>query len=330
MKKITFYICILALSLFVSCKAKKMDTSNRVNIICTIFPEYDWARNIIDTENDTKTTLSLLVKNGVDLHSYQPSATDIINLKTCDVLMYVGGESDKWIGEVLENATNKNMIVINLMEILKNHIKEEEIIEGMQSEHHHDENHNENHDEENEIDYDEHVWLSLKNAKIICEYFTKILCSLVPENALEYQTRLEEYLKKLDSMDFSFKAATSEYQNKTLVFCDRFPFRYLLDDYDINYFAAFAGCSAETEASFETVAFLANKLNELNLNSVIVLENSNKKIAKTVIENAKRPKCDILTMNSMQSVTLRQAFAGVSYIGEMQKNLETIQISLKN
>lgn len=299
-----------------------MDTSDRVNIICTIFPEYDWARNIIDTENDTKTTLSLLVKNGVDLHSYQPSATDIINLQTCDVLMYVGGESDKWIDEVLENATNKNMIVINLMEVLKNHIKEEEIVEGMQTEHHHE--------EENEIEYDEHVWLSLKNAKIICEHFTKILCNLVPENALEYQTRLENYLKKLDSMDFSFQSITSENQNKNLIFCDRFPFRYLLDDYDINYFAAFAGCSAETEASFETVAFLANKLNELNLNSVIVLENSDKKIAKTVIGNAKRPKYDILTMNSMQSVTLRQAFAGVSYIGEMQKNLEAIQTSLKN
>lgn len=299
-----------------------MDTSDRVNIICTIFPEYDWARNIIDTENDTKTTLSLLVKNGVDLHSYQPSATDIINLQTCDVLMYVGGESDKWIDEVLENATNKNMIVINLMEVLKNHIKQEEIIEGMQTEHHHK--------EENDVEYDEHVWLSLKNAKIICEYFTKILCNLVPENALEYQTRLENYLKKLDSMDFSFQSITSENQNKNLIFCDRFPFRYLLDDYDINYFAAFAGCSAETEASFETVAFLANKLNELNLNSVIVLENSDKKIAKTVIGNAKRPKCDILTMNSMQSVTLRQAFAGVSYIGEMQKNLEAIQTSLKN
>lgn len=322
MKKISFYICILTLSLFISCKVKKMDTSDRVNIICTIFPEYDWARNIIDTENDTKTTLSLLVKNGIDLHSYQPSATDIMNLQTCDVLMYVGGESDKWIDEVLENTTNKNMIVINLMEVLKNHIKKEEIVEGMQKENHQE--------EKNEIEYDEHVWLSLKNAKIICEHFTKILCYLVPENALEYQNRLENYLKKLDSMDFTFQSITSENQNKNLVFCDRFPFRYLLDDYDINYFAAFAGCSAETEASFETVAFLANKLNELNLNSVIVLENSDKKIAKTVIGNAKRPKCDILTMNSMQSVTLRQAFAGVSYIGEMQKNLEAIQTSLKN
>lgn len=320
MKKILFLIAILSSSLFFSCKVKKMDTSDRVNIVCTIFPEYDWVRNIIDTESDTKTTLTLLVKNGVDLHSYQPSATDMVTLKNCDVLMFVGGESDKWIYDAIETPTNQNMIKINLMEVLKDHIKEEEIVEGMQSE---------NHDsKDDDLEYDEHVWLSIKNAKIICEYFTKTLISLVPENASEYQTRYEEYLKKLDAMDFSFKAITSEAQNKTLIFCDRFPFRYLFDDYDLKYFAAFAGCSAETEASFETVAFLAKKLNELDFNAVIVLENSDKKIAKTVIGNAKRPKCDILTMDSMQSVTLRQAFAGVSYIGEMQKNLETIQTAL--
>lgn len=310
-------MAILSSSLFLSCKVKKMDTSDRVNIVCTIFPEYDWVRNIIDTENDTKTTLTLLVKNGVDLHSYQPSATDMITLKNCDVLMFVGGESDKWIYDAIENPTNQNMIKINLMEVLKNHIKEEEIVEGMQTKN------------KDELEYDEHVWLSIKNAKIICEYFTKTLISLVPENAREYQIRYEEYLKKLDAMDLSFKAITSEAQNKTLIFCDRFPFRYLLDDYDLKYFAAFAGCSAETEASFETVAFLAKKLSEHDLNAVIVLENSDKKIAKTVIGNAKRPKCDILTMDSMQSVTLRQAFAGVSYISEMQKNLETIQTALK-
>lgn len=309
-------MAILSSSLFLSCKVKKMDTSDRVNIVCTIFPEYDWVRNIIDTESDTKTTLTLLVKNGVDLHSYQPSATDMITLKNCDILMFVGGESDKWIYDTIENPTNQNMIKINLMEVLKNHIKEEEIVEGMQTE------------SKDELEYDEHVWLSIKNAKIICEYFTKTLISLVPENAREYQIRYEEYLKKLDAMDFSFKAITSEAQNKTLIFCDRFPFRYLLDDYDLKYFAAFPGCSAETEASFETVAFLAKKLSEHDLNAVIVLENSDKKIAKTVIGNAKRPKCDILTMDSMQSVTLRQAFAGVSYISEMQKNLETIQTAL--
>lgn len=324
LKKILFLIAILSSSLFLSCKAKKMDTSDRVNIVCTIFPEYDWVRNIIDTEGDTKTTVTLLVKNGVDLHSYQPSATDMITLKNCDVLMFVGGESDKWIYDAIENPTNQNMIKINLMEVLKNHIKEEEIVEGMQIE-----NKDSNSKTEKELEYDEHVWLSIKNAKIICEYFTKTLISLIPENAGEYQTRYEEYLKKLDAMDLSFNAITREVQNKTLVFCDRFPFRYLLDDYDLKYFAAFAGCSAETEASFETIAFLAKKLNELDLNAVIVLENSDKKIAKTVIGNAKRPKCDILTMNSMQSVTLRQAFAGVSYISEMQKNLETIQTALK-
>lgn len=319
MKKNILLITILAiLSTFTGCKVRKMDTSNRVNIVCTIFPEYDWVRNILG-DDDEATTLTLLVKNGVDLHSYQPSAADIITISTCDIFVYVGGESDAWIKEALKSATNKNMKVISLMEVLKEQIKEEEIIEGMVSE------------EEGEADaeYDEHVWLSIKNAEIICKHFTEELCKAAPDSAERYKTRLSDYLKKLEAMDLSFRSVTETSQNKTLIFCDRFPFRYLLDDYGLNYYAAFPGCSAETEASFETIAFLANKLIEINSNAVIVLEKSDKKIAKTVIGNAKRPSCDTFVMDSMQSVTLRQAFEGTSYINLMQKNLETIQKALK-
>jgi len=314
---------IMAFLSLTGCKVRKMDTSDRINIVCTIFPQYDWARNILG-DDDNATTLTLLVKNGVDLHSYQPSATDIITLTTCDVLVYVGGESDKWIDEALKNAVNKDMKVINLMEVLKDQIKEEEIIEGMEAE-----AEEEADEDSEEVEYDEHVWLSIKNAKIICDYFTDTMCQLSPDSAERYKSRNAAYVKKLDAMDTSFRAVAETSPNKTLIFCDRFPFRYLFDDYGLSYYAAFAGCSAETEASFETIAFLSDKLKELKAPAVIVLENSDKKIAKTVIGNAKLPSCDTLTMDSMQAITLRQAFAGVTYISQMQKNLETIQKALK-
>ena len=368
MKKSSILIFLLtgflALASLLSCKAKTINTSEKVNIICTIFPEYDWAKSIIG-DADPDTTLTLLVKNGVDLHSYQPSAADIVQISTCDLFVYVGGESDAWVKAALENARNKDMKILNLMEILQENVKEEEIIEGMQEEAHHHEDFtprkdtdeagsviagdsgnsdsaqenaypldgdprpNEANPHSDAPEYDEHVWLSLKNAKIICQEFTKILCQLLPQNAEKYQANLEAYIEQLDSLDLSFASVIAGAPNKTIIVCDRFPFRYLADDYNLKYYAAFSGCSAETEASFETVAFLANKLKEENLPAVFVLDQSNQKIAKTVILNAKLPHTDILQLDSMQSTSLRQSFNGKTYIKTMQENLENLQKGLQ-
>lgn len=323
MKKTFISLLILSsLLLFVSCKAKKIDLSQKTNIICTIFPEYDWTR-IIRGDADYETTLNVTVKNGVDLHSFQPSAQDIVQISTCDLFIYIGGESDKWVEDALKNATNKNMKVINLMNVLKDNIKEEEIVEGMQSE-----EEEEGEDSEEEIEYDEHVWLSIKNAKKCCEAIADAMCELVPQNAQMYKNNLNAYLSELSKLDSEYENAITSAANNTIIVCDRFPFRYLADDYNLNYYAAFVGCSAETEASFETVAFLANKLNELNLNTVLTLENNNQKIARTVIVNAKKPLCDILVLDSLQSTTLRQAFDGKTYISTMKENLETIKKAL--
>lgn len=299
------FAALLLLPLFISCKVRKMDTSDRINIVCSIFPEYDWVRNILG-DDDTATTLTLLEKNGMDLHSYQPAETDINIIKNCDLIVYTGGKSDEWIKETL-NSAEKDIKAINLIEILKEKTADEQ------------------------DEYDEHVWLSIKNAVFFCKYFTDTICQLAPESAERYQTKMESYLKKLEAMDFSFRGITETSANKTLIICDKFPFKNLLADYGLNYYAAFADCSKETdsEPTTETISLLAEKLNEVNSNAVIVLENNDKKIDKAVIGKAKKPTCDTFIMESMQYVTLRQAFEGKSYISLMQKNLETIQKALK-
>ena len=237
--------------------------------------------------------------------------------------MYVGGESDAWVKDALKNATNPNMKVLSLIEVLQDRVKEEEVVEGMQIEEKDDDD-----DCLSETEYDEHLWLSIKNAKKVCQAFTQAICQLVPENTETYQANLENYLLQLDNLDLTYAGVISASPNKTIIVCDRFPLRYLVEDYKLNYYAAFAGCSAETEASFETVAFLSNKLKELKLPAVLVMDGSDQKIAKTVILNAKLPKTDIFTIDSMQSTSLRQAFDGKNYISVMQENLESLKKAL--
>ena len=308
MKKfIITVLTVLFVIEFSSCKVRKMDTSDKVNIVCSIFPEYDWVRNILGDDDDA-TTLTLLEKNGVDLHSYIPSSTDLSTVADCNLLVYTGGKSHTWITDILNNSSNTNQTVINLMEVLKDQLKK---------------------DGPDATDYDEHLWLSVKNAKIACSYFTETLCQLLPASADRYKSRLADYMKKLDAMDLSLQGVVQASQNKTLIICDRFPFRYLAEDYGIQYCAPFSNCAGQREPGAEAIDLLSETLVKLNSSAVIVLENSDKKIAKTVIGNAKKPNCDILTMDSMQSVTLRQAFAGVTYISQMQKNLESLQKALK-
>lgn len=300
-------LAVLFVIEFSSCKVRKMDTSDKVNIVCSIFPEYDWARNILGDDDDA-TTLTLLEKNGVDLHSYIPSSTDLSTVADCNLLFYTGGKSHTWITDILNNSSNTNQTVINLMEVLKDQLKK---------------------DGPDATDYDEHLWLSVKNAKIACSYFTETLCQLLPDSADRYKSRLADYMKKLDAMDLSLQGVVQASQNKTLIICDRFPFRYLAEDYGIQYCAPFSSCAGQREPGAEAIDLLSETLVKLNSSAVVVLENSDKKIAKTVIGNAKKPNCDILTMDSMQSVTLRQSFAGVTYISQMQKNLESLQKALK-
>lgn len=332
MKKIITLMLVAVLAVFAlsGCGTSKSgeDTKDKkIKIVTTIFPEYDWVMQILGDKAD-KADVTMLLDKGVDLHSYQPSTADIAKISEADVFIYVGGESDEWVEDVLKQAKNKNLKVINLMDVMGDKAKEEEVKEGMQPEEEEAEEAKDGKEEE-EVEYDEHVWLSLKNAKIFTKKIADVLSEVDKDNAKTYQANYESYAKKLDALDKKYAEAVASAKNKTLVFGDRFPFRYLVNDYGLDYYAAFVGCSAESEASFETVTFLAKKIDELGLGNVLTIEGKNHKIAKTVVDNTKNKDQKVLTMDSMQSTTSKDVKDGATYLGIMEKNLEVLKEALK-
>ena len=476
--------------------------SEPFSVVCTIFPEYDWVKEILG-DHAENVELTYLLDSGVDLHSFQPTADDIMKISTCDLFIYVGGESDEWVEDALDEATNKDMKVINLMDILGDSAKVEELKEGMQDDEH-DHNHEkkevtedrtladyegewqsvypfmndkfkeetvsymaeaegfddedeawdffykgnetdvryvnikgnniefvkedgsktsgkyeydgfysdcwgetsiryqfkntdssseapkyvqfddhlnystkaehfhiycgdngtemldikynwptyypadiksedemiheflkhyitdegEDEHEDGEEEYDEHVWLSLKNAKVLCAEIENNIAAIDPANSADYKANLDSYVAKLSELDNSFQTLVDSSSVKTLVFGDRFPFRYFVDDYGLDYYAAFIGCSAETEASFQTIAFLADKVAELDCKTIFTLENSSKDIANTII-SASGKSVDIAELNSLQSVSKDDISSGATYLSLMQKNYDVLSAVLK-
>ena len=289
-----------------------------------------YARYLGDKVKNVEVTM--LLDNGIDLHSYQPTINYIAKISDCDMFIYVGGESDGWVNDALKNAKNDKMKVINLLEVLGDSVKTEELIEGMQEEHYH--HHEEITEEKHEHEYyeeekDEHVWLSLKNAKILCKVIADNLSEIDPENKDIYSANVSTYIEKLSVLDEEYKKMVNGSNRKIVLFGDRFPFRYLVDDYGIDYYAAFVGCSAETEASFETVAFLSKKTDELKLPCVLTIEGANHKIAETVVANTYSKNQKVLTMDSMQSTTSSDVKNGITYISVMEKNLDILREALK-
>lgn len=308
--------------------------NDKLNVVCTIFPEYDWTYNIVGNNPDVD--LTLLIDNGTDLHSFQPSAQDMVTISNCDVFIYVGGTSETWVDDALKNANNKNMQVINLLDVLDTNVKTEEVVEGMQEEpHEHDHDDHDDHDDDDEyhnqeVEYDEHVWLSLTNAETICNYICDVMCSIDSNNSSLYKDNTAKYINKLQTLDDKYKSMVEGSKRKTIMFGDRFPFRYLVDDYGIDYYAVFVGCSAETEASFKTVTFLANKLDELKLPTVLTLETSDQAIAKTIVSNTTNKNQSIQVMNSMQSVTANDIANGTSYLSIMEQNYNVLDHALND
>ena len=502
MKKIIalLFALLITVGVFTGCgnqngSESKESAPKKLNIVTTIFPEYDWVKEILG-EKAENANITMLLDNGVDLHSYQPTADDLVKIANCDLFIYVGGESDSWVSEALKNTVNKNRKVINLLNTLNTTVKTEEAMPGMQAEegHNHGYSHfadsdvqdrtlsdwsgswqsvypylkdgtldkvmerkaesgdktaeeyhtyyetgyksdvekikidgkkgtiefikdgvsskatyqyegyqiydyesgsrgvryffkaingsknapkyvqfsdhgiapgkaehfhiysgNEGFDklsqemenwptyypsdmtgdeiaeemlEHEEKEYDEHVWLSLKNAKILCNTISNAVSELDPNNKDIYATNVKNYTEKLSALDKQYQEAVNAATNKTVLFGDRFPFRYTVDDYGLQYYAAFAGCSAETEASFETISFLAKKVDELKLPCVLTIERTRHKIAETIIQNTNEKNQKILTMDSMQSTTSKDIESGATYLSVMEKNLSVLKEAL--
>jgi len=321
-----FMLCALTASALAGCGRTGANTEDngKINIVTTIFPEYDWVMNILGERAD-KAEVTMLLDNGVDLHSYQPTADDMLMIAGCDVFIYVGGESDGWVDDALKSESNPDRVVINLLDVLGDSVKEEELVEGMQGEEEEEEGEE---DEEEGPEYDEHVWLSLKNASIICDAIEGALAGVDSEGASVYEKNCADYKAELSALDAEYAKAAESGKVKTILFGDRFPFRYMTDDYGLDYYAAFVGCSAETEASFETIIFLANKVDELGLSSIITIEKSDGRIAGTIRDNTSAKDQKILTLDSMQSVTSDDVVKGESYLSIMKSNLEVLKEAL--
>lgn len=326
MKKITciFLSALLTVGMFCGCKASnnvKSNDNGKLKIVTTIFPCYDWTREILGERADD-VELTFLLNNGVDLHSFQPTSADLVKITGSDLFIYIGGESDEWIEDVINTNKSKKINCINTMDVLKNNILEEETVEGMQEEEEHDA------EESQELEYDEHIWLSFDKASVICDEICKKLSKIDKQNSGIYEENTKKYKQKLSDLSQKYKETVNSAQTKTLLFADRFPFRYLTEDFGIKYYAAFSGCSSESDATFKTITFLADKLKEEKLSSVIVLEGNNKKIAETVIKTSKLKSIKILELNSMQTATVKKGKTNDTYLSIAEKNLKILKEAL--
>lgn len=327
---------VLTVSAFCGCGASRMAADsdqkeesvpkNAANaaaysIVCTTFPQYDWIRNIIGDDSD-KFQLTMLLDQGTDLHSYQPTAEDIAKIADADMFVYVGGESDGWVESALKEATNKDMKVVNMLDALGTAVKVEEVVPGMQAEEEEETEEGEGHEN------DEHVWLSLRNAVTLTDALSENIQEIDPANKEDYVENAGKYVDKLNDLDGRYALTISKGKRQAILFGDRFPFRYMADDYGLTYYAAFVGCSAESEASFETITFLAHKVDELKLPVILTIEGADHNIAESIKNATESKNQEILTMNSMQSVTAEDVADGETYLNMMEDNLNVLSQAL--
>jgi zinc transport system substrate-binding protein len=304
----------LAALLLTGCAAPTpVSEDGTLRIVTTIWPEYQWVQAVLG-ENPAGAEVELLVADGVDPHSFQPAVQDILQLYTCDLLIYLGAESDRWVQDTLQGEVDEALVALPLMEAVAD--------DFCTAEHDHDHaGHDAHHHEEA---YDEHIWLSLKKAAELCHVIAHTLGEVDPANAAVYEANAEAYIARLHDLDASYAAAAAEAEHPHMVVADRFPFTYLAQDYGIHVDAAFPGCSAETEASFATVMHLAETVDEHGLESVLIIDGSDGSIARTVVEATAAKNARILTLHSMQSAVEE----GETYLSVMERNLEVLKEAL--
>lgn len=322
MKKISkillvFVVAVFSIVSLTGCNKNK-DNENKLTIVTTNFPSYDFARAVVKDNKDVE--LKMLLKPGAESHDFEPTPQDIIDIKNSDLFIYTGGESDEWISDILDDIDTDKTKVIKMMDLVD--VKEEEIVEGMEDEEHEEEE--EHHDEE-EVEYDEHVWTSPVNAIKIVNALRDEVVSIDNDNKKVYEDSVKEYTDKLEKIDNEFKDIVKNAKRKEIIFGDRFPLRYFVDEYNLKYYAAFPGCSAQTEASAKTISYLVDKVKEDKIPVVFHIELSNGKIAEAI---SKETGAKVLEFNTAHNISQKDFDAGVTYVDIMEENTKVLKEAL--
>ena len=297
--------------------------ASELSVVATIVPPYDFTRQIAGDDAD----VIMLLSPGAESHSYEPTPQDIKTIQSCDLFIYTGGESDVWVEDILSSMGDQMPETLRLVDCVPT--VTEEIVEGMEHGHEEHEDHGDHEDleehEDHEEETDEHVWTTPQNAIKIVENITSKLCEMDPDNAGSYEKNSAGYIEQLEMLDASFREVVGQAERRTILFGDRFPFRYFADEYGLDYYAAFPGCSDETEASAATVAFLINKVNEEQIPVIFTIERSNGKLADSICEATGAEK---RILYSCHNVTRNQLDSGATYLSMMMENVESLRAAL--
>lgn len=322
-------LVLSAFIMFTGCSLPQSPESDKLSIVTTCFPPYDFARAVAGESAD----ITMLLCPGAEAHSYEPTPLDILKIQQCDVFICIGSTDEIWVDKILESVSNDDMTVIKLIEHTEL-LEEEDVIgaspTGHDHNHHenvseHEEKHSDAHKESEENHYDEHIWTSLKNAQLCVNAITEKLSTVCPENTTFYEKNAELYNSELSVLDKEFYEITLNAPEKTIVIGDRFPFRYLTNDYNLDYFAAFSGCSSESEPGVYTMAFLMDEIITHDLDSVFYLEFSTRRLAQKLSDATG---AQMLPLHSCHNVTLSDFEKGTTYYTLMKQNLENLKEAL--
>ena len=296
-------ILVMAVALTTFLGGKK--SSDKLKIVATNFPAYDFSRAVVGDEAEVK----MLLSPGAEMHDFEPTPQDIIDIKNSDLFVYVGGESDEWVDDVLSDIDVDRAKVLKMMDVVS--VVEEDVVEGMETEE----------EEKAKAEYDEHVWMSPKNA----EKIVQAILAKVSERSANFKKNADEYVAELEGLDAELRAVVGDAKRKTLIFGDRFPLRYFVDEYGLNYFAAFPGCAEQTEASSKTISFLIDKVKTEKVPVVFKVELSSGKIAETI---AQETGAKVLEFNAVHNVSMDDFKAGATYVTLMRKNVLALKEAL--
>ena len=314
-KIVSFFLIIAIVYTMAGCGEFSSENDSRLSVVSTIFASYDFAKQIAGENGE----VTMLLKPGAEFHSYEPTPKDIITISECDIFIYVGGENDAWVDDILKSMDTSNMTIIRMLDLVNKYT--EETVEGMEGHEHDEECDHEDHE-----GWDEHVWTSPKNAIVICEAIKDACVKVKPEFANEYETNCQNYVKELEMLHADIEAVVKEADKDVLVFGDRFPVRYFVEEYDLRYFAAFPGCSSDTEASAATIAFLIDKVIEEDIKVVFKIELSSDSMAKTIAEDSD---AKVATFNTCHNITSQDFKNGETYVSLMYGNLEALKEALR-